>query len=120
MPALSHIGFGLAAKRATPTIPAIVLVVAVLALDILAGVFWLAGITAIIPAANLSWSHGLFMALFWSLIGALVAGLIFQKAGAGLVIGSLVFSHWLFDFLMWPPNPGLLYFEGPAIGLNLG
>jgi len=31
-----------------------------------------------------------------------------------------VFSHWLLDFLMWPPSAALLYTGGPEIGLDLG
>lgn len=122
MPALSHIGLGLAAKRATPKISLVVLVLASLGLDLLVGVFWLAGILHIIPAEfdTLPWSHGLFMSTLWSVIAALLAVRIYRDWRAGAVIGLLVFSHWLLDFMMWKPNASLLYAGGPKIGLDLG
>lgn len=120
MPALSHVGLGLAAKRATPRISVFVLVIATLALDILAGVFWLAGIVGIIPTDNLAWSHSLLMSVFWSVIAAMLAARLYRNVRASAVIGLLVFSHWLLDFMLWPPNASLLYQGGPEIGLDLG
>ncbi|HSF79918.1 MAG TPA: hypothetical protein VLA49_01710 [Anaerolineales bacterium] len=67
LPALSHVGLGLAAKRVIPKIPVLVLVGAALALDALAGLFWLAGVIHIISADHISWSHGLFFSVIWSL-----------------------------------------------------
>jgi len=96
------------------------LVVAALVLDILAGLFWLAGMLHLQPADTLSWSHGLFIAILWSIIATLVIIPIYHSIRASVLIGSLVFSHWILDFLMWPPNASLLYDGGPAIGLNLG
>jgi hypothetical protein len=103
MPALSHIGLGLAAKRVVPQISIIVSVLAPLALDILAGFFWLAGIAHIIPPDfdPLSWSHGLFMSMLWSVSAALIAGFVYRNLRISLVIGLLAFSHWVLDFMMW-------------------
>jgi hypothetical protein len=97
-----------------------VLVVATLALDILAGLFWLAGSLHLLPVDTLSWSHGLFMTILWSIVAALVVIPRYHSIRTSMVIGTLVFSHWILDYVMWPAKISLLYAGGPAIGLNLG
>jgi hypothetical protein len=122
MPALSHIGLGLAAKRAEPRISVVILVLAPLALDILWGVFAAAQAVRIIPegADTLPWSHGIFMSVLWSVLAALLAALVYRSVRACATVGLLVFSHWVLDYLMWPPTSGLLYAGGTEIGLNFG
>lgn len=122
MPALSHVGLGLAAKRITPKIPVLSLVLSALALDLLTGIFWLAGIAHLISKDidTLPWSHSLPWSAVWSVFTALLAAWIYRHWRAAVVTGLLVFSHWLLDYLMWPPNAALLYAGGPKIGLDLG
>ncbi|HPE32711.1 MAG TPA: hypothetical protein PLV61_16075 [Parvularculaceae bacterium] len=105
--------------------------IAVQFLDILWAPFVLAGIEhlRIVPhftASNhldlyhMPVTHSLPMAAFWSLFAALAYRLLRPKAGAGgaAVIGLLVFSHWVLDFLAHKPDL-LLYFGGPKVGLGL-
>lgn len=130
MAGLAHTGVGLAAKYIAPKVPLWVLLVGAYAIDILWGVFFLAGIEHY-PApgivATSQWSHGLFMSVIWSIIGGLIAALVTRSVRTSLFIGFLVFSHWVVDFItkpmlaVFPSESGLpLLFEGsPTVGLGL-
>jgi hypothetical protein len=48
------------------------------------------------------WSHGLFMSVVWSLVAALLVARIYRSKRAGTVVGLLVFSHWMLDFVSHP------------------
>lgn len=137
MPALAHIGIGLAAKRFFPQIPLWASLISTMAIDILSFIF----IFAIWP------SHGLFMAVVWSacamLITALVTTLLnsrkeqdknmisttwrMERLYISMIIGLLVFSHWILDFIGWPMtviNPDatgtpLLFNDSVTIGLGV-
>lgn len=121
MSGLGHLGAGFAAKGATPNTPLVVLLLAPMLLDIIWGLFLLVGIEPII------WSHGLFMAVFWSFIAAILTGLISKKFYTSLIIGLLVFSHWVVDFIthpmgfIFPKDTGMPIFfqDSPLVGLGL-
>lgn len=100
-------------------------------LDILWAPFILLGIEKlrIVPhftAANhldlffMPYSHSLPMALLWSLVAA--GGYWVLRRGAGwtgaVLIGALVFSHWILDFLTHKPDLEM-WIGGPKIGLGL-
>lgn len=137
MPALAHIGIGLATKRFVPQIPLWVLLISVMVIDILSFIFLFA-----------TWiSHGLFMAVIWSIISMLIIVFIrirltpknVQNQGRNpsiwrmdiwklsIVIGLLVFSHWVLDFIGWPmsaldptaPGVPLLFDDNLNIGLGV-
>jgi membrane-bound metal-dependent hydrolase YbcI (DUF457 family) len=75
------------------------------------------GVRYLTPVSN-PWSHGLFMSVVWSVIAAGLAFLFYRDRRSSLILGSVVFSHWIFDFLMHSNLP--LFFEGsPRIGLGL-
>jgi hypothetical protein len=121
MAGLAHAGVGLAAKQVAPKTPLVVLVSAAYAIDIIWGIFFFAGIE------YLSWSHGLLMALLWSLLAGLLAGFISHSRRSGLIIGLLVFSHWVVDFIshpmtaVFPDDTGLplLFENSPTVGLGV-
>lgn len=119
MPILAHIGAGLAAKRAAPQVNTAVLVTAAMALDILTvGTFALSRFV-FLPDHYKVWTHGIFAALAWSLIGGLIVWRLSRDRRAAVVIGLVIFSHWVLDFMAWPPNEILSYYGGPAIGLGI-
>ncbi|MBY9008615.1 MAG: hypothetical protein KGD74_01960 [Candidatus Lokiarchaeota archaeon] len=137
MPASAHFGIGLAAKRFFPKIPLWALLISVMAIDILSFIF----IFALWP------SHGLFMAVVWSASAMLITALItaFLKSKkeqdknmtsalwnieilyTSMIIGLLVFSHWVLDLIGWPMtviNPDatgvpLLFDDSVWIGLGV-
>jgi hypothetical protein len=130
MAGLAHLGVGLAAKPVAPKVPLVVLLVSAYVIDIVWGVFFFAGIEHL-PQPGLTttsaWSHGLFMSVIWSVLAALLAALISRNARISIVIGLLVFSHWVVDFIshpmtaVFPGDTGLpLLFEGsPTVGLGV-
>jgi hypothetical protein len=105
MAALAHAGVGLAVKRVAPSVPLWVLLVAAYFIDAVWAGFWLLGLDHF-PAVGIEvpapWSHSLTMACILSLGAAAVASLFTESVRVRLLIGTLVFSHWLVDFITQP------------------
>ncbi len=105
MAALAHAAVGFAAKRAAPSAPLWVLLVAVYVVDIVWATFWLAGLDHF-PAPGIEvpapWSHSLTMACLLSAGAAAVTSLFTANRRLWLLVGALVFSHWLVDFITQP------------------
>ena len=132
MSGLGHLAPGLAAKSVTPGTPLWVLLIAGETNDLLYFLFSSAGIEPkaaiavmdfnqgvkyLTPASN-PWSHGLFMSVIWAIMAAAIAFLFYRDRRTSIVIGLVVFSHWILDFLMHSNLP--LFFNGsPQIGLGL-
>ena len=121
MAGIAHLGIGLAAKTIAPKAPLGILLLASEALDLLWGVFALSGIENLQVSP---WSHGLFMSVIWSGIFALLSWRIYRDRRTGLVIGLVVFSHWVLDFITHPMFGGpldlpLLFAGSPKVGLGL-
>jgi hypothetical protein len=124
-----HIAVGLAAKPVAPKVPLGALLLSATAIDTLAGIFAAVGIETVDASGNsvVPWSHGLFMAVVWSIVGLSVAFLLTRDRRVSVVIGLVVFSHWVLDFISHPMGMGQnlppdlpLLFEGsPKVGLGL-
>lgn len=124
-----HIGVALASKPLVPKISLGLLLVAVIFLDILAGLFYFTGIEYInadgIPV--IPWSHGLLMSMIWSLMVSGIAYFVSRSWRTGVALGLLVFSHWLLDFISHPmgmgeslpPDLPLLFNGSTKVGLGL-
>ena len=65
---------------------------------------------------HMPYTHSLVMALFWSIVAG--GAYQFLRKGGGWIIGGLVFSHWLLDFVTHKPDLEL-WFGGPKVGLAL-
>ncbi|HXY10689.1 MAG TPA: hypothetical protein VEI52_22840 [Terriglobales bacterium] len=98
---IGHFSVGLAAKPAAPKVPLGILLLATWILDVLAIAFGFAGIEKA-GTAGLPWSHGLFMSVIWSMVAALLAARMYRDHRAGVVVGLLVLSHWVLDFVSHP------------------
>jgi hypothetical protein len=129
MAALGHLALGFAAKPLAPKVPLGVLLVATEALDILWVGFSITGIDPSVNGAS-PLSHGLFMSVVWSVIAALLVGFISHNRRSGVIVGLLVFSHWVVDLITHPMGaifggnplpPDLpLFFNGsPQVGFGL-
>ena len=124
-----HIAVGFAAKRVAPKASLGVLLLSATALDTLCGVFLLTGIERTDPSgvSHIPWSHGLLMAVIWSLVGLGLAYLVSRDRRTSVVIGLLVFSHWVLDFISHPmgmgrelpPDLPLLFGGSAKVGLGL-
>jgi membrane-bound metal-dependent hydrolase YbcI (DUF457 family) len=127
-----HLGIGLAAKPAAPKAPLWVLLVASEGLDLLSFGFiaigmekmavsqtdFAHGVQTITPG-SIPWSHGLFMSLVWSLLFGALAYLAFRDRRTSIVIAAVVFSHWVLDLIVHPPDLPLLFEGSPVVGLGL-
>ena len=126
---IGHYALGLAAKRVAPRTSLGTLVIAPTLADLLWPVFLLLGWehAHVVPGPNpfltlwlddYPYSHSLFALIVW---GALFGYLYKTRTGdrrAALVIGSLVVSHWVLDFVTHVPDMPL-YPGGPTVGLGL-
>ena len=126
---IGHYALGFAAKRAAPRASLGNLFIAPTLADLLWPVFLLLGLehAHAVPSANpflnlwfddYPYSHSLFALLVWgALFGFLYRARTGDKRGA-LVIGILVVSHWVLDFITHRPDMPL-YPGGPQVGLGL-
>lgn len=125
MAGLAHIGFGFASKSSASKVPIIILVLAAELLDLL---------TIITSYFNLEkpgqaiWTHSLVSVVFWSLLVGLIIRLVYRDLRLSIIVGLVVFSHWILDFITWPmtaiyPNltDGIPIFlnNSPLVGLGL-
>ncbi len=127
---IGHLGAGLAAKQLAPRTSLGVLLLACQALDFLCGFFMESGlehmkvspgITRVSPLEFVSypWSHGLLMSLVWSALAAAIVFGRYRERRAALVVGTLVFSHWVLDWMSHGPDLPLLLEGSTKVGLGL-
>ena len=131
MSGIGHIAAGLVAKPAAPQVPLVILLAAGELNEILYFAFTTAGIekkadfsmnfsqgVKYLTVGSNPWSHGLIMSLTWSIAAGLIGYLIYRHHRPAVVIGLVVFSHWVLDFLMHSNLP--LFLDGsPLLGLGL-
>lgn len=128
----AHLAIGLSAKPAAPKVSLLVLLVASEALDLLSFLFIALGLEdagisqtgvnqglQVLVPASIPWSHGLFMAVVWSLLFSAIAFQFYKDRRISIIIGLVVFSHWLLDFIVHPPDLPLLFEGSPTVGLGL-
>lgn len=127
---VGHLAVAFIGKRAAPSVSLGWHMAAVTALDLLWPFFLLAGIetvsihagaTAFTPLAfdSYPWSHSLVMSIAWA---ALFWGLARWRGAskhAAMVLGILVVSHWVLDFISHAPDMPLWPGKSPRFGLAL-
>ncbi|MDP1631344.1 MAG: hypothetical protein Q8L66_07985 [Caulobacter sp.] len=124
---VGHYAAALAARAAEPRAPLWSYVVACQLVDIGWGGLIMTGaerfsVNPDLPGSALElyhmpWTHSLPAAIAWSVGGALLArGLLKTPWRAAFVVGLVVFSHWLLDFLVHRPDLEL-WFGGDKVGL---
>ena len=70
------------------------------------------------PGSRAACMMALGLSIVWTALAAVVAQLVWRDRRSSLLIGGVVFSHWILDFLMHSNLP--LFFEGsPTLGLGL-
>jgi hypothetical protein len=121
-----HFAAALALKRAQPRAPTWALLLGVGFLDVLFGIFVLLGVerATLTPGQSpgfsldfIDWSHSFAASLFW---GALF-GLAFLRRGRAIALaaGIAVFSHFVLDLFMHPPDLALWPHAQTHLGLGL-
>jgi hypothetical protein len=111
---------GLAAKRVAPKAPLAVLLFATEVLDVLFFVFLFAGIernSEKIELSYIPWSHGLVMAIVWSILAGIITFLISKDRRTSIVIALVVFGHWVLDFIGHDPDLPLMFDNSQLVGL---
>jgi hypothetical protein len=127
---IGHAALGFAAKRAAPRANLGWLLTAPFLADLLWPVFLLLGWekvriapgnTAVTPLDFVSypWSHSLLMLLAWSVALGWLYWLATRHAKGAVVIGALVTSHWVLDWITHRPDMPLFPWGGPKLGLGL-
>jgi membrane-bound metal-dependent hydrolase YbcI (DUF457 family) len=126
---VGHLAAGFAATRFDRRLPLSAAVAAAFGLDLLWPLLLLLGLetvrvnpgdTAFTPLTFVSypWSHSLAMVIVWSVLAALAARRAWPGSRAATLVGALVASHWLLDFLTHRPDLPL-WPDGPVAGLGL-
>lgn len=127
---LGHVAVGLAAKKAAPKASLGWLVAAPTLLDLLWPVFLALGleevriapgITAVTPLDFVRYpiSHSLFLSVVWGLVAAgFYLASRSDRTGAA-VVGLLVVSHWVLDWVSHRPDMPLAPWPGTKVGLGL-
>jgi len=125
---IGHYAAALAAKAAAPRAPLWGLMGAAQLMDIAFSGFLIAGLERFRvdpslpgnPAVleHMPWSHSLPAALVWSAAAAGLARLLDLPWRICAVIGGVVFSHWILDWITHRPDLEL-WFGGPKVGLGL-
>jgi hypothetical protein len=109
-----HFAAALALKSAQPRAPTWALLLGVGFLDVLFGIFVLLGLerATLTPGRSpgfsldfIDWSHSFAASIFW----AALFGLLFLRRGRAIALaaGIAVFSHFVLDLLMHPPDLAL-------------
>ena len=110
-----HLAIGFAAKKYAPRIPVAVILISAYAIDLIYFIFLALGIETLDYDP---WSHSLLMAIIWSLCAGLLTWSIYKELRSGLVIGLVVFSHWILDFIVWDNLP-IFFGKTNRVGLGL-
>lgn len=113
---LGHFAVGLAAKPIAPKVSLGISLVATQVIDILYAIFLLIGVTQ--QGASL-WDHGLVMSLVWSAAAFAISFPFYRDIRSGILIGLLVLSHWVCDFIAWDRVLPLAFGDSPRVGLGL-
>jgi membrane-bound metal-dependent hydrolase YbcI (DUF457 family) len=126
---IGHYGVALAAKRVAPRVSLGVLVAAAQLADLIWPVLLLAGVERIRinpsdnPFLNVTfewypWTHSLLAALVWGALAALGYWALRRDRTGSTVVGLVVVSHWVLDWIVHLPDLPL-YPGGPVFGLGL-
>jgi len=59
------------------------------------------------------------MCVVWSVVAAAIGYLFYRDRRTSVVIGLMVFSHWVLDFIVHVPDLPLLFDGSPLVGLGL-
>jgi hypothetical protein len=125
---VGHLAVALAVKKLEPDVPLAASVAATFGLDLIWPIFLLAGLETVRVAPgdtaftqlafeSYPWSHSLVMAVAWGGLVVISARAILGLRPA-LVLGAVVVSHWVLDFVTHRPDLPL-WPGGPVFGLGL-
>jgi hypothetical protein len=121
-----HFAAGLAIKAKEPLAPTWALLLGVGFLDVLFGVFVMLGIEHVTMTPGVSpgfslgfidWSHSTLMSLLWAVLFSVPFWR--RKRSVAVAIALAVFSHYLLDLPMHPPDLALWPHSSVHLGMGL-
>jgi hypothetical protein len=126
---LGHFGVAFAAKNAAPKTSLGTLVFAAQFADLLWPLLLLAGlekvriVPGLLPVSPFDFtyypiSHSLFAQIGWGALLGIIYFAVKRNARSALVVGALVPTHWLLDFIAHRPDMPI-YPGGPKFGLGM-
>lgn len=126
---VGHYAAAIAAKAVEPRGPLWAYALAAQLVDVAWGALIISGVErasvdpdlpgSALVLEHMPYTHSLPAAVAWSVAGGLAARLVLRLPWmAALMMGAVVFSHWLLDFLVHRPDLAL-WFGGPKVGLGL-
>ena len=126
---VGHYGLAFAAKRIAPRTSLGTLFLAAQLVDLVWPMFLIAGIerVRIVPNENpflhlvfewYPWTHSLVTDLCWGFAAGMVYFVARRDKRGAVVVGLLVVSHWVLDFVTHVPDLPI-YPGGPVVGLGL-
>ena len=126
---VGHLAVALGAKTAEPRVPLGAAVAAAFGLDLLWPILLLLGFETVrvhpgdTAFTNLAfdsypWSHSLLFATVWSGLFMFVTRRLYRSWRVGAILGGLVLSHWVLDFITHRPDLPL-WPGGPLVGAGL-
>ncbi len=131
MEPLAHASIGIMVKPLAPKAPMWALVAATQVPDLLSFGFMALGLEhgavtrldfehglQYLSLSSIVWSHGLLMSVVWSVVVAALGMLLFRDRRTSVILGLLVFSHWMLDFIVYRYIPVLLD-NSQTIGFGL-
>jgi len=127
---IGHFAVAMAARRVAPRVSLGWLFAACQLPDLLWPVLLLMGLerariepgnTAFTPLAfdHYPWSHSLLMVVLWAVVLAALYAARHVRTSGAVVLGVLVVSHWVLDWITHRPDMPLLPMAGPKLGLGL-
>ena len=129
MPAIAHIGIGLAAKRVTPDIHVGLLILAAEFIELIFVSLWVIGLeyppqTDGPPYAP--YTHSILSGLMWSVIAGMFSSIFSKNIRINIFIGLLVFSHTILDMIaspklaFYPSDTPLPFFFDDSVRFGFG
>jgi hypothetical protein len=127
---VGHTALALAAKRRSPEISLGWLLAASYTLDLIWPVMLLLGVEQVafhsatggfdqLTFISYPWSHSLLMSLVWGAVVFVIARALKVSVRSALLLGALVVSHWLLDYVSHAPDMPLWPGDSPHVGLAL-
>jgi len=126
---VGHYAAALAAKATEPKAPLWTYVASCQLIDIGWSVFIATGIEhgeadpslpgSTLVLSDMPWTHSLPAVIVWSIAAGVLAGALLRvSTRAAVLIGAVVFSHWLLDLIVHRPDLQL-FPSGPKLGFGL-
>ncbi|HET6784541.1 MAG TPA: hypothetical protein VFH18_00820 [Erysipelotrichaceae bacterium] len=110
-----HLAIGFAVKRWYSKLPLIWYLIGANIIDIIYIVLTVLGIESF---GNNPWTHSLLMAVIYANVGGLLTYVISRQRNSSILMGIVIFSHWLLDFIVWDNLP-IAFGKTPLLGLGL-